>query len=266
MISIVVCYNNEQALGRILLPSLKNQTALFELIKLDNTGGRFNSAAEALNYGAKQANGKYIMFVHQDVDLCSVSWVEDAEKMLDSISDLGIAGVAGMCEIGRSNKERGRNIIKHGENHRQWEWSNPICEPERVQTLDECLVIIPKSVLDCLKFDEKTCDGWHLYAVDYCLSCKRLGLDAFALPMFIYHRGNDPSTRTRQILLRLGMLPGYFPILRKVLQKHRNHYGRIYTSCGDWHTAYPVLLQRTYNVAIGGIKFIMRKLRWRSAR
>ena len=94
MLSIVVVYNDERVLNRILLESLKNQTAEFEFIPVDNTRQRFQSAAQALNFGGKQANGRYIMFAHQDVDLSSNSWLEEVEKALDGISGLGIAGVA----------------------------------------------------------------------------------------------------------------------------------------------------------------------------
>jgi len=46
--------------------------------------------AKALNYGATQikSGSKYAMFVHQDVKLLSDSWLEEAERMLDSIPDL----------------------------------------------------------------------------------------------------------------------------------------------------------------------------------
>lgn len=57
MVSIVVVYNNEQTLNEILLKSLKNQTAKFEFIEIDNTKGQFKSSAEALNYGGNKRRG-----------------------------------------------------------------------------------------------------------------------------------------------------------------------------------------------------------------
>ena len=69
MISIVTVYNDRQILDGNLLGSLKDQTAKFQLIKLDNINNRFKSMAEALNRGRSEAKGKYIMFVHQDVKL-----------------------------------------------------------------------------------------------------------------------------------------------------------------------------------------------------
>ncbi len=73
MFSIISVYHNKETLEEDLLKGLKNQTTNYELILIDNTKGQFKSAARALNYGAKQikSQSKYIMFVHQDVDLCS---------------------------------------------------------------------------------------------------------------------------------------------------------------------------------------------------
>ena len=190
MISVVCVYNNEDILNNWLHKSLKNQTIKFELIILDNSKNTFKSAAEALNYGGNKAKGKYLMFIHQDVDLSSNTWLEDAEKMLDSIPNLGIAGVVGMREEEYPVESRCRTIIKHGVPARMVSAIpiNPIQNPEKVQTLDECLVIVPKSVFNVLTFDEEVCGGWHLYAVDYCLSVRKVGFDIYAIPMFVYHK------------------------------------------------------------------------------
>jgi len=219
MISIVVVYNNEQALERILLPSLKNQTASFELIKLDNTGGRFKSAAEALNYGAKQANGKYIMFVHQDVELDSDLWLQKVENILNLIPDLGIAGVAGMSENGKTDKERGRGYISNC--GQIWEYANPVEKPEKVQTLDECLLIVPRPVFNKLQFDSAVFDNWHCYGADYCLSIKQMGLNSYVIPAFIYHRS---------LLTNVKNMPSY---QKRLFNKHRRNYKHIYTTCGE---------------------------------
>lgn len=252
MISVICVYNDKKILDEWLLKSLKNQTVQFELITIDNTQGMFKSAAGALNYGGKEAKGKYIMFVHQDVDLTSNSWLEDAEKILESIPDLGIAGVAGMSEEYHPFGSRWRTIIQHGDPPQMVSpmLSKPIQNPERVQTLDECLVIIPKSVFNVLTFDEKVCDDWHLYAVDYCLSVKKLGLGIYAIPIFIYHRSMGVHTF-------LGSQPipiyprGYYQTLEKVLKKHKNYFKRIYTTTGFWSTSYPLILQRIIQATKG---------------
>ena len=80
-------------LDRILGKGLKTQNVEYELIALDNREDRFKSAAEALNYGGERASGEYIMFAHQDMWLGCDTWLQDAERLLKTIPDLGVAGV-----------------------------------------------------------------------------------------------------------------------------------------------------------------------------
>ncbi len=170
-----------------------------------------------MNSGANKAKGKYIMFIHQDVELGSDSWLEDVEKILDSIPDLGVAGVVGMSEKGSSNIERRRGHISScGEI-----WSEPLKEIEQVQTLDELLMIVPKSLFGKLKFDEERFDGWHCYGVDYCLSAGQLGLKSYVLPAFVYHR----SLRSN--------VQNIFKYQKRIYNKHRNSYKNIYATVGD---------------------------------
>jgi GT2 family glycosyltransferase len=242
MISIVCVYNNKEILEDYLLKSLKNQTVKFEFIGADNTNGQFKSAAEALNQGGKKANGKYIMFVHQDVDLCSNTWLEEVEKILEKLSNLGIAGVAGKSE----NKTGVITNIKH-DNPPRFAGKIQIKKPSKVQTVDECLTIIPKSVFNKLRFDEKVCNDWHLYAVDYCLSIKRLGFDSYVIPVFVYHKSSGYS-----------MSEKYFITLKKVLKKHKNYYNKIYTTMGNWSTRYPLNIIRNYLWLKGKAGIVLR--------
>lgn len=279
MISIIVVYNNERTLNEILLKSLKNQTVKFELIKLNNTKGQFKSAAEALNYGGKKAKGKYIMFVHQDVDLSSNTWFEDVEKMLDSIPGLGVAGVAGASEEEHPVESRCRTIIRHGVPPRPVVTtpSNLLKNPEKVQTLDECLVIVPRSVFNVLTFDEEVCDDWHLCAVDYCLSARKLGYDSYVIPMFIYHMSTGELTDPFQIILSLGQYPkGYYQTLKKLLKKHKYQVKQIHTTTGSWTTSHFLIWQRmartiyTFLIKLrfpgylyrkSGLKYLWKKLK-----
>ena len=243
MISVICVYNNKEILENCLLESIKNQTTKAELILLDNREGRFKSAAEALNYGGEQAKGKYLMFIHQDMILNSHLWTEEVERMLDNLPDFGIVGVAGKYKNTKmviSNIEHGIPKKAAGEIH--------IKKPEKVQTVDECLIIIPKTLFGILHFDEKVCSDWHLYAVDYCLSVKRLGFDSYVIPMFAYHKS-----------LANSMSKKYFIILKKLLKKHKNYYKMVYTTVGNWSTIYPVCISRVYFCSRKRVGRLLRK-------
>jgi hypothetical protein len=264
MFSVVVVTNNRQKLEEVLLASLKNQTAAYELIQVDNTGRQFSSAASALNFGGSQAKEKYIMFVHQDIELCSSTWLADAEKMLDCINDLGIAGVAGISEEGNTLKERGRNVIRHTGDLTVWDLANPIDKPEVIQTLDCCVLIIPRDVFAKLKFDEVTCNNWHLYGEDYCLSCTSRGLKAYVIPLTVNHHSDDKffSYSKLKILFSLGPLtPEFYAAMSRLTRKHRRDYKYIYTCNGIWNTFQPVLWQRIVIVIKSGFGFVARKIR-----
>ena len=249
MISIVCVYNNENVLKNGLLRSLENQTQTHELFLMDNTQGKYNSAAEALNWGGL-AKGKYIVFVHQDVVLDSNSWLENTEKLLDSIPNLGIAGVAGARSSKTSKMNEIVTNIKQGTLAENISECVPNCVPaqgmEKVQTVDECLVIIPKRVFDILRFDEKVCDNWHLYAIDYSLSVAHLELGVYVSPEPIYHGSTGiPNKNILHTIFSMGYLPvGYYQTLGKILKKHRRHTRRVYATTGCWNTLYPLALQR----------------------
>ena len=228
MISIICIYNDDKILNKYLLKSLKAQTGSYELILVDNTDGKFKSASEALNYGAKMAKGDYLMFVHQDVDLCSETWLKNVESMLNSLSNLGIAGVAGKSKEGvKSNIEHGIPPIRAGKIQ--------LNVPTKVQTLDECLVIVPKSIFNILKFDEKICNDWHLYAVEYCLRIIKHSLDVFVIPIFVYHASAGYS-----------ISKNYFSVLENVLEKYKHDYDCIYTTVWNWNNSYPFFLQKIW--------------------
>src|SRR6516164_1171797 len=91
MLSLVSVYNNAAKLEARLQASLARQNRAHQLICVDNRSGRFGGAAAALNHGAAQAKGDWIVFLHQDVELLGNDWLEwDA-----SIPTAGTASSAG---------------------------------------------------------------------------------------------------------------------------------------------------------------------------
>ena len=231
-----------------LLKSLKAQTVEYEMILIDTATQGFQSAAQALNFGGNQAKGKYIMFVHQDVNLLSNTWLEDAEEMLDTIPNLGIAGVVGSVEQGDSVSERTRNVITHGDAMERI--GNPISSPERVQTLDELLLIIPRDIFQRYQFDEYSCNNWHLYGVDYCLTMLTLKKGVYVIPLFVIHKSKGALTNKRfykfSFIFNFGLSREYYHTLERVLKKHKKDFVWIYTTpgYGKWKTNESFIIQR----------------------
>lgn len=162
-VSIIILETNEKQLSRCLKSiKMQNMAEDIEIIVLDNKNSVFTSAACGLNYGAGIAKGNILVFMHQDFyfeDIFTIS------KYYDYLikNDNAIIGPAGV-------KKNGLTITDICETDKRIE--RGIRAKGRIieaYTLDECMFAMTKKRWEVLKFDEKTCDNWHCYAVDICL-------------------------------------------------------------------------------------------------
>ena len=171
MMTIICVYNNRNIFDEYLMASLNKQDVPYHLVAIDNTDGRHKTAALILNEAARPTQDDFIVFVHQDVAFQSRTWLRDVEGRLEKLNRLGAAGVAG-------RNDRGGLVasVWHGD---------PPCfiGLEKlhglvpVQTLDGCLMVVPRDVFKKQSFDAKICDGWYFYVADYCLDLHRSGLN-----------------------------------------------------------------------------------------
>lgn len=220
MISIICVFNNREILESCLLKSLSREKDEYDLVLVDNTEKAFSSAAAALNYGAEKAKGDYLAFVHQDVVFGAQFSLMHLQTQLDALPSGSIAGAAG-----RANKDGVMTSITHG-NPPVAAGSIFVESPKICQTLDEVFVVVPRETFDKIRFDERICTGWHLYAVDFCLSAGERGYKSFVLPMNLHHRSPGYS-----------MDDTFYEILKKVVSKHKRSFKTIYSTNGVWPTS-----------------------------
>ena len=147
--SIICVFNDQSKLNDYLVRSLQMQEARFELLTIDNRGGEITCGAKVLNKTALNAKYDHLMFVHQDVALGSVTWLSDVQRDIGYLSRFGAAGVAGKSET------KFAASVSHGIPP-QFVGPKRLTEAVPVQTLDGCLIIVPKKVFLKNGFDEKT--------------------------------------------------------------------------------------------------------------
>lgn len=217
MFWIICVYNDKTILEDYLLKSLEGQSAPYELTLIDNTDGRYRSAPEVFNAAGWEAGGKYLLFVHQDVAMEGADWLEETERFLDGQENIGIAGPAGVTQAGVFSN------VRHGL-HRDFAGEFRLTEATSVQTLDGCVLIIPKGVFDGLPFDATTIKGWCLYGTDYALTAARLGYRVLAIPQKIYHLSTGRWNAD------------YYRAIRTIIHKHRQVASRIHTTMDYWST------------------------------
>jgi len=158
------------------------------------------------------------MFVHQDVALPHPGWLKEAQRTINRLSRFGAAGVAGGSVTGLTAS------VSHGNPPRDVVPDAPKI-PIPVQTLDGCLMIVPKRLFSRIQFDAITCTSWYFYVANYCLDLARLGYRAYVLPHKIYHESPGPSDPKV-----------YEKTIQAMIGKHKGHVERIYTTMGVWDT------------------------------
>ncbi|MBN2057317.1 MAG: glycosyltransferase family 2 protein [Candidatus Saganbacteria bacterium] len=208
--SVLCTYYDKQVFERHTLRTLNEQTyRYFEFLLIDNSNGRCKSAGEAYNSTAAGAKGDFLIIVHQDVSLYSPDWLATLARLVEN-HEFGMAGCSGMSRQGQR-----LGFIKD----RKAVWGRPFCCPQKAQTVDESIMIMPKEVfLDLGGFDHSL--GWNSYGADLSLKCAQRGSDVLVFPLFLWH--DSPSA-----------LRG----VEKQLWQLRQRYGRgVHTTSGSTNT------------------------------
>ena len=227
---IVICYNRESMVDDLKKSISANRATDIEVqvIALDNTQGRFPSAANAYNYALDNlCRAECVVFCHQDILFY--------EGAIRTIYD---------CCMQEKTTLWGAAGIKQGQKKifTSWESGEELrANPQVVQTLDECLIAAHRSVFDQVRFDEEVCNGWHFYAVELCLQQAMLGNAVKVFGANIVHLSGGTMDKT------------FFECEKRVAKKYRGKIGLItYTNCWCW----------TNPVLFAGLK-LYRKIRYK---
>lgn len=213
-VSIICVYNNEQALNTQLKESLRIQNIEYELVEVDNRSRRFNTAAEALNYGAQMSKGDVLLFVHQDVFFKDSDGVKKLVDFIERCKLGSIVGVAGA--VAKSKENIGNYTTGSIYNEKM---INKFREIVSVDCIDEVAFGMTKSTFALHEFDCNLCDNWHLYAVEMCLFQKKKGGKVYVYPIEIHHFSKG----------RINLL--YMKNFLKIADFYRDDFKYIWTTC-----------------------------------
>lgn len=214
-ISVICVYNNETQLNSQLLASLSNQTAAYEFVPIDNTAGRFASAAAALNHGASVAKGDILVFSHQDIFLKTEHELGELADRIGQCETGTVIGTQGVKEPSRVYFEN----LTAGEEYDariQNKYEKGLYE---VSCVDEGLFGMTRATWQQHPFDEILCDSWHLYAVEACLWARAHGHHVYVYPAQIHHFSWGRITR------------GYMGGLVRLADQYRSSHRYIWTTC-----------------------------------
>jgi len=168
-VSIVCVYNDpavrQGCLDRSIRENPVNELDI-EYIPIDNVQGTYRSAGAALNYGASLAKNDVVVFVHQDVFLHSLEMVVRAAGRMQA-GHFGVLGAVGVAADGRIVGRVRDRVVLIGE---------IAYSPSEVDSVDEVLFMVPRSLVLREPLTESTAMAWHGYAVEYGLRVQPMGL------------------------------------------------------------------------------------------
>ncbi|MBN2412751.1 hypothetical protein JXQ31_13770 [candidate division KSB1 bacterium] len=159
---------------------------------LDNQNGQWNSVAEAIiDFLQNVSEKEPLIITHQDVIFYDKESFFKIEEYLHEISrdDFYFAGAAGRKNVKGYKEGVGLNNIISGGRETGF---IRIEKPEKVDTIDECVIITNRKTIEKYNLFREFKTRWHLYAVDACLTLREKMFDSYVIPVLINHlsRGN----------------------------------------------------------------------------
>ncbi len=215
MISVICVYNNKTNLEKQLIKSLNSfEKNNYELILVDSIKYQFRCSADALNYGAKQANGSVFIFTHQDIFIKNEKQFYEFCDFIERHPTGTIVGAAGVVERDKTiygNYTTGFEL--------QPEEVKMLHQPMKVACVDESFFGMSKETYERHNFDNILCDNWHLYAVEMSLHAREKGSEVYVYPIEIHHFSNGTISKS------------YMKGLLKIADRYRKSFKYIWTCC-----------------------------------
>jgi hypothetical protein len=189
MISIIVC-SLKPSLGEALLENIGNTIGIpYEVICVDNSGGRF-SLFEAYNYGASKAKYGLLCFMHEDILFHTVGWGRIVAGKLEDKA-VGAIGVAGavfkskspspwwVSDLEDHSEYQRFSLLQHFSTGVKRQHAGGVSGWDEVLVLDGVWICCRKEVWVETPFDEEKYKGFHFYDLDFSMAVHSRGFRNF---------------------------------------------------------------------------------------
>lgn len=197
MISVIICSINP---GKFMAVSKNFVSVLggapFEIIGIHDA----RSLCEGYNRGIAQSNGDILILCHDDIEIITPDFHSRLRQHLKKFDVIGCAGTTRI--INSSWGHAGAPFI-HGIladplgsgnrfNLHVWGGTSQVVV-DSIQALDGFFIAVNRRVIETIRFDEKSFDGFHVYDTDFTFSAYLSGFRlAVCKDILIIHqsRGN----------------------------------------------------------------------------
>jgi hypothetical protein len=204
MLHFVISQHNDEIFRNYLLPGLQ-QWGLQSCICTDETPGTIESIFDKYNTGinklvnnedAKLTDDDIVAFCHEDVKILDPAFLPKVEMVFKERGDIGLCGVVGATEIvetgawwhAKPDKMRGHIIQENGTTVAHL-IKGPIGFFDDLAITDGlCFFIRGSLLINGLRFDNATYNGFDFYDIDTCLSVLEKGFKIGCADILLQHR------------------------------------------------------------------------------
>jgi hypothetical protein len=187
-VSIICVFNDvpvrEQCLDRSI-ERRRPEVDDLDYVLIDNCDGTIPSAGAAFNLATARARHDYLVFVHQDVVLHSLTALERAAAAMEADHGIGLAGAFGVEHGGRLVGRVRDRVALIGDHN---------AGPADVDAVDEVLFIVPRRVFHAERLSEVPELAWHAYAVEYGVRLRDAGLRVCGVDVPLTHNSLSVNT------------------------------------------------------------------------
>lgn len=205
MVYFIISQNNDEIFREYLIPGL-HHWGVKSCICTDSTPGikesifqKYNAGIEKLITNTEDERLKdedVVAFCHEDVKLIDPYLMQKIELVFAERGDIGLCGVVGATEIGESGcwwhakpeKLRGHIIQENGATASHLV-KGPVGFFDDLVMVDGlCFFIRGSLLINGLRFDQTTYNGFDFYDVDICLAVLEKGFKIGCADILLQHR------------------------------------------------------------------------------
>ena len=204
MIYFVICPNNDDVFKEYLLPGLQKLETTC-CICTDQTPGVPESIFSKYNAGIVKLiadlnqplkDDDIVTFCHEDVRILDPVFIQKVELVFKERGDIGLCGVVGATEVSESgawwhnqpNNMRGHIIQENGSSSSHLIKGLVGFFDDLIAVDGLCFFIRGNLLLNGLRFDQKTYNGYDFYDIDTCASVLEKGFKIGCADILVQHR------------------------------------------------------------------------------
>ncbi|MDR3002297.1 MAG: glycosyltransferase family protein [Fibromonadaceae bacterium] len=196
MISLITCSIKPDICKKMLISVSKTIGTEYETIVFDNREKKYG-ICKVYNEAAENANGDYLCFVHEDIEVQTGGWGKNLIEFASKTENCGIIGLAGGYYAPRNfvswrvDKTSPMKVYDPAFSNNQeltYKYCNPSNEVfSRVVCIDGVFLFVKKKVWLENKFDEETFKNFHFYDADFSFAIAQKYHNHVYFGMDVYH-------------------------------------------------------------------------------